>query len=204
MNNQAAQPPSNGDVYNVRSNLNPQNSTAALQSYLRTISRFNPAIPPITVDGIYGPETQNAIEIFQRVYHIPTGQDDTDYLTWIAARDVANRYTYRVAPGNALIPVPHRDALVALSRSPQFITLLQLMLNTIAQTYPDLPVLALDGVWSEQLLANINQLNILFNRPPVRELDGPTWDVLAFAYNNAVTEQYPETAYTGNIYESQP
>ncbi|MCD8329412.1 MAG: peptidoglycan-binding protein [Lachnospiraceae bacterium] len=52
-----------------------------LQEQLNTIAGAYPAIPTITVDGIYGSATQNAVRTFQSVFGLPaTGV--TDYSTW--------------------------------------------------------------------------------------------------------------------------
>ncbi len=52
-----------------------------MQEQLARISQSYPAIPRITPDGVYGPSTQNAVEVFQSVFGLPvTGV--VDYNTW--------------------------------------------------------------------------------------------------------------------------
>ncbi len=52
-----------------------------MQEQLVRISKAYPAIPTITPDGIYGRDTQNAVEVFQSVFGLPvTGV--VDYKTW--------------------------------------------------------------------------------------------------------------------------
>lgn len=52
-----------------------------LQEQLNRISRVYSSIPPLTVDGIYGQNTKNAVEQFQKIFDLPvTGI--TDYKTW--------------------------------------------------------------------------------------------------------------------------
>ena len=61
-----------------------------MQEQLVRISKAYPAIPTITPDGIYGPSTREAVEVFQRVFGLPiTGV--VDYNTWyeISAKYVA-------------------------------------------------------------------------------------------------------------------
>lgn len=58
-----------------------------LQEQLNTISNAYPAIPKISVDGIYGPATTNAVRIFQSVFGLPqTGI--TDYSTWYKISEI--------------------------------------------------------------------------------------------------------------------
>ena len=52
-----------------------------MQQQLARISKSYPAIPTITPDGVYGPSTREAVEVFQRVFGLPvTGV--VDYNTW--------------------------------------------------------------------------------------------------------------------------
>lgn len=52
-----------------------------MQQQLARISKSYPAIPTIRADGVYGPSTREAVEVFQRVFGLPvTGV--VDYNTW--------------------------------------------------------------------------------------------------------------------------
>lgn len=52
-----------------------------MQQQLARISRSYPAIPTIQADGVYGPSTREAVEVFQSVFGLPvTGV--VDYNTW--------------------------------------------------------------------------------------------------------------------------
>lgn len=52
-----------------------------LQEQLDTISGIYSAVPSVTPDGIYGPATARAVEVFQSVFGLPvTGI--TDFATW--------------------------------------------------------------------------------------------------------------------------
>ena len=58
-----------------------------IQEELARISRSYPAIPTVTPDGIYGPATREAVEVFQRVFGLPvTGV--IDYRTWFKISDI--------------------------------------------------------------------------------------------------------------------
>ena len=58
-----------------------------LQEQLNAISNNYPLIPKIRVDGIYGEETQRAVEIFQDIFGLPeTG--DVDYRTWYKVQEI--------------------------------------------------------------------------------------------------------------------
>ena len=58
-----------------------------LQEQLNAISNNYPLIPKIRVDGIYGEETQRAVEIFQDIVGLPeTGE--VDYRTWYKVQEI--------------------------------------------------------------------------------------------------------------------
>ncbi len=58
-----------------------------LQNQLNRIARNYPAIPTLTADGIYGPDTAEAVRVFQRVFNLPqTGV--TDYATWYEISEI--------------------------------------------------------------------------------------------------------------------
>ncbi|MFR5265429.1 peptidoglycan-binding protein [Clostridium sp.] len=48
------------------------NSVKAIQNQLNEIAVHYPAIPKLTVDGIYGPKTENSVKIFQGIFDLPT------------------------------------------------------------------------------------------------------------------------------------
>lgn len=58
-----------------------------MQEQLNVIAGAYPAIPRIIADGVYGPATANAVEVFQSVFGLPqTGV--TDYSTWYKISEI--------------------------------------------------------------------------------------------------------------------
>ena len=63
-----------------------------LQIFLRTIAQNNSSIPLVTVDGVYGPATENAVRIYQRLNGLAqTG--NVNAATWEDLREDYMRYT---------------------------------------------------------------------------------------------------------------
>ncbi|MGM9973308.1 MAG: peptidoglycan-binding protein, partial [Clostridiaceae bacterium] len=53
----------------------------SIQTYLNRISQNYPLIPKVAVDGYFGPDTEEAVRVFQQVFNLPeTGR--VDYATW--------------------------------------------------------------------------------------------------------------------------
>ena len=58
-----------------------------MQEQLNTIAEAYPALPTVTVDGIFGEGTQNAVREFQRIFGLPaTGI--VDYPTWYEIQEI--------------------------------------------------------------------------------------------------------------------
>jgi len=58
-----------------------------IQDQLNAIANNYPLIPKISVDGIYGERTQNAVQVFQDVFGLPeTGI--VDYRTWYKIQEI--------------------------------------------------------------------------------------------------------------------
>ena len=69
-----------------------------LQSQINRIAQNYPAIPTLSVDGIYGPLTTNSVRIFQRIFGLPeTGV--TDYATWYKVSEIYTGITRISEPG---------------------------------------------------------------------------------------------------------
>ena len=67
------------------------NAVVQLQTFLRTIAQNDPSVPMVTVDGVYGPQTEAAVKIIQARNDIPkSGQ--VGPLTWNAIAGLYNEY----------------------------------------------------------------------------------------------------------------
>lgn len=63
------------------------NKVLQIQQQLNRISQNYPAIPRISADGIYGPETAEAVRVFQGIFNLPqTGV--IDYPTWYSISNI--------------------------------------------------------------------------------------------------------------------
>lgn len=57
------------------------NPVITIQEQINRIARNYPAIPTVTVDGIYGNNTANAVRVFQGIFNLPQS-GIVDYPTW--------------------------------------------------------------------------------------------------------------------------
>ena len=63
------------------------NNVRVIQEQLNAIARNYPAIPTVTVDGIFGPETRAAVQKFQSVFNLPVS-GVVDYPTWYKISEI--------------------------------------------------------------------------------------------------------------------
>jgi len=62
-------------------------SVRTIQTQLNAISNNYPAIHKLVVDGIFGNQTRMAVEIFQRIFQLPTS-GIVDFPTWYKISNV--------------------------------------------------------------------------------------------------------------------
>lgn len=78
--------PSSWPGYNLSGGATGQ-KVQQIQEQLNRIARNYPAIPTIAADGIYGPNTAEAVRTFQRIFRLPqTGV--VDYPTWYKISEI--------------------------------------------------------------------------------------------------------------------
>lgn len=58
-----------------------------IQEQLNRISKNYPAIPSVAVDGVYGPSTKRAVEVFQSVFGLPVS-GIVDFPTWYRLSEI--------------------------------------------------------------------------------------------------------------------
>lgn len=73
-------------------------SVETLQVYLNEVSRVLTGIPPLTEDGIFGPETREAVEAFQRAVGLPVN-GRVNFQTWERLAEVVES----IEAGNTLM-----------------------------------------------------------------------------------------------------
>jgi peptidoglycan hydrolase-like protein with peptidoglycan-binding domain len=154
-----------------------------LQRYLRQLSRFDPDIPSVDEDGIFGDETRVALEAFQRKYGLPiTGTADSE--TWARLFD---EYLASVEERTRPDPVfifPRHPTDYSLGRGDEniYVGVVQLLLREIVTLYgEDAALLPLDGVFGESTERAVKDFQRIQRLPEDGRVDRITWNRLARA-----------------------
>lgn len=156
-----------------------------LQYYLRYVAQYLPTVPSVTVDGVFGPETENAVRAFQTAYGL-TPDGVVGILTWDRLYDVYLGFAANVSyseldglalpfPGQNLQPGSEGDTVRAL----------QQYLNYIAQSYPAIPTVTVDGVFGPATAQAVDAFEETFGLPPARDVvNAAVWNAIAREYDD--------------------
>lgn len=156
-------------------------SVRVLQYFLAILGAYYAALPEVTVDGIFGPSTREAVIAFQNFSGLPAdgiiGQQ-----TWNALTDAYdNVVRSRLEPtvfGD--IPLPPASTLVLGTRSAA-VTQLQQWLNALAPEYPQINVLPETGYYGEMTRDAVLAFQQLFGLQQTGVVNTITWFLIARA-----------------------
>lgn len=154
-----------------------------IQYYLNILAYFNPNLSALPLDGIYGPETTNAVRIFQQYYGLPvTGVMNT--ATW----NVLNRIyseTVEFLPqgysGNFAKLYP--GYLLTEGMSGENVRDLQTYLALIGQNYDAIPEIPVTGYFGTQTREAVTAFQNAFGLTPNGAVGAVTWNTIATQYD---------------------
>lgn len=154
-----------------------------VQFYLAVIGYFNEELPVIAVDGIYGPETTEAVKAFQTLYGL-TVDGIVGRNTWNALQD-AYEGIIRTLPesayeGRAKL-FPGYD--LSLGMEGEDVRDLQEYLAVIGRTYTNIPEIEVTGVFDQQTEDAVIAFQQAFGLPPVGYVGANTWNAIRKEYN---------------------
>ncbi|MBE6673659.1 MAG: spore cortex-lytic protein [Ruminococcaceae bacterium] len=168
-----------------------------LQYLLNLASEFNNEIPPVSIDGIFGSGTKNALEAFQRANGLEiTGQ--------VGLQDWDRLYREYVGIINSLpqgyfssITLPYPGTVLRIGSSGEAVSALQEYLNYISNTYTSIPKTAVDGVFGPATQRAVLAYKEIFGLGNQGIVSSSTWDSITSTYrdlydgNQASPGQYP-------------
>ena len=153
-----------------------------IQFYLRRISRFNPLVRPVNIDGIFDADTQESVRSFQNAYRLEvTGV--IDERTWNSIVRIYNGTLENIDEPvleNGISPYPGTD-LTFGSRGDQ-VEYVQRLLQKIRISFPIIPELDADGFFGAITERAVNTFAALFAYPQDGRVNEPLWNEINRIY----------------------
>ena len=144
------------------------------QYFLRVAALYDESIPPITIDGVYGADTENAVRAFQQTQGL-TADGIIGSATWNALYERflgINRTTG--------LAVPYPGTPLKVGSRGDNVRLVQEYLNALSRAYP-LPRIAADGIYGPATENAVTAFQRLFGLAADGIVGPRTWERLVGA-----------------------
>ena len=153
----------------------------SLQTMLRIIGENDPRHDRIIPDGIYGPETVNAVSTFQKIHGIPvTGV--TDNQTWDAVVELYEEALIEQQEAHPLQIILNPGQVIRKGERHPHLYLVQAMLTVLSEQYASIGRPAVTGLLDEATADALSSFQALSGLPMTGHLDKHTWHHLALQY----------------------
>ncbi len=155
-----------------------------LQYLLAYLHAYEPTLPALTIDGIFGPETKKAVTAAQRFFGLPedghagAATYDRIYRAYRGIRDtVPNTYEEGIT-------LPYPGYPLRIGSRGDAVKLIQEYLNYIRQDYDEIPQLVVDGVFGPATQNAVMVFQRLFGIEPNGIVGAQTWNEMAAVYHD--------------------
>ena len=157
------------------------NNVTTIQTELNRISQNYPSIPKLAADGIFGPLTESAVKIFQRIFNLVV-DGIVGKATWyklvylyVGVARLSELDSEGVRLFNASLEYP--DA-ISQGDTGEKVLILQYFLALIADFYPTVATVPITGTFGPETLVSVESFQQQFDLPQTGVVDDRTWDEL--------------------------
>lgn len=149
-----------------------------LQEYLRALSATDERYPLLGVDGQFGPETTEAVRVFQQTTNSPvTGT--VERADWERIVREYGNLLVQIAPARLIAPFPYPTFVLRPGDRDPIVYILQVMLGAISSN-----PLTITGEYDTATENAVRVQQLAADLQPTGEVDRITWDYLAALYND--------------------
>ena len=149
-----------------------------LQFWLNTLAQYESSIPSLTVDGVYGTGTANAVRAFQRKYGL-TVDGVVGRATWTEVYD-----QFRSIQSDNGTPNAYPGTALREGASGQNVRLVQFWLKIARTVYPSLSNVTVDGRFGSATTAAVRRFQTYFGLTSDGVVGRTTWNKLYEVYND--------------------
>lgn len=155
---------------------------------LRVLAEDNNDYISVIPDGIYGPETMQAVTLFQRKHGLaPTGL--TDQSTWEAIAAEYEPALIRLDNAHPLYILMNPGQVIRKGERHPHVHLLQAILMVLSDTYESISVPGRTGILDDATSDSLASFQQLSRLPMTGHLDKETWKHLVLHYPLAANLQ---------------
>lgn len=153
-----------------------------LQAMLNRISNDYPSIPKVNpADGIFGPNTENAVIRFQEIFNL-TPDGIVGRVTWYQMVYLYTgilRLSELYSRGQTFfgLQLEFPDAISYGDRGEK-VEILQYMLSVLSQFNNSIPNVAQDGIFGDNTLAAVKAFQEYYDLPVTGTVDEATWNLM--------------------------
>lgn len=166
-----------------------------VQYLISYLAEFYNTIPSVSIDGIYGPSTADAVRAVQRTFDLPiTGEVDFDtwdvmYRTYLGFIETI---PFEYIEGNIL---PYPGVPLRIGSRDDSVRVLQEYLNFVSENITEIPSVEVTGYFGEQTRSSVLALQSFLGIPATGTVASVTW--------NALTDLYSDLYNGGRLNDGQ-
>ena len=150
----------------------------SLQTMLRVLAEQHQSLSTVIPDGIYGPQTSQAVAVFQRRYGLPvTGVVNQE--TWDLIYDVYQEAVVDISPADDIEILLEPGQVFHQGDGNPYIYLLQSILTQLSNDHASIDAPPHNGVLDVDTMRSLSQFQRLANLEETGELNKLTWKYLS-------------------------
>lgn len=164
------------------------NPVQTVQYYLNVIAYFNPNLSLFPIDGVFGTQTVNAVENFQREYSLPiTGI--VDETTWNRVIEIYDNILNTLPEGyQGTAAKLYPGYTLTVGATGEDVRTIQTYLDKIAQNISGIPRVTIDGVYGQQTANAVSEFQRLYGLPVTGYVGPVTWYTIGEQYELLVNQ----------------
>ena len=152
-----------------------------LQRMLRVLAFDHLEVPLISVDGIFGKETADAVAAAQAMLRLPS-DGRVNFTTWVALVNATHEVRRMNQPPLAM-PVYDSDDPGDGTDTPCDAAFgAQMMCRSLSRHFANIPAPELTGLWDEATARDLETIQQICDLPVTGRMDTQTWNALTEAY----------------------
>ena len=176
-------------------------AVVAVQRSLNEISTNYPSIPAVTVDGIFGENTENSVKTMQSIFNL-TPDGVVGLATWYKLV-----YLYvgirRLAELNSRgqqfygIPFEYKN-VISIGDRGENVSIIQYMLTSLSEFYYEIPFTDIDGIFGESTQAAVRAFQRIFSLPVNGVITERVWNEIYDAFVG-IDREFTSREYTTQL-----